>query len=169
MKTIKSYIQFLNEELNILKGPSDDETDEVFNSMTPDDALIWSVKNNLFDYAKKAIDNGANANATIKPNIYSKLQFEYTIIEFAFLYKKLEFIKYLIDNKKINLNKQDEDGYTPLMYVCKYNNFELVKYLVEHGAKVNITNKNGESAYSLGINRKVIREYLHDKLLKNKK
>jgi hypothetical protein len=35
MRIIKKYNQFLNEELTILKGPSDEETDELFKDLTP--------------------------------------------------------------------------------------------------------------------------------------
>jgi hypothetical protein len=60
MKKLKNFNEFLNEELHILKGPSDEETDEVFNSMTPDQAILWSVKHKLPDYTKKAIQRGAD-------------------------------------------------------------------------------------------------------------
>ena len=48
MKNLKYFKQFLNEELKVLTGPTDEETEEVFNEMSyeeADKALVWSVKN----------------------------------------------------------------------------------------------------------------------------
>jgi hypothetical protein len=56
MKIIKNYKNFLNEELKILKGPTDEETDEVYNEMEPEKALYWSIKNDLPDYVIRSLD-----------------------------------------------------------------------------------------------------------------
>lgn len=52
------------------------------------------------------------------------------------------------------VNKEDKDGYTPLMYVIKYTDPENIALLLNKGGDVNHKNKKGESPMSVAIQRK---------------
>jgi len=53
-------------------------------------------------------------------------------------------IKEYIDSD--NINTQDKDGWTPLMYVAYHGDLDLVKYLVNAGANIKVANKSGKTA-----------------------
>ena len=44
-----------------------------------------------------------------------------------------KLIKLLIE-KGADLNDQDKNGYTPLMWACKYNHTEIIELLLDKGA-----------------------------------
>ena len=48
--------------------------------------------------------------------------------------------------KGANLDLQDEDGDSALMYACMNNQPEVAKLMVEKGAKIDLQNKDGDSA-----------------------
>ena len=53
----------------------------------------------------------------------------------------LKFIK-----KGVNVNVQDEEGYTAMIYMAPTNNIKVIKALLEEGADVNIQNEYGGTA-----------------------
>lgn len=52
-------------------------------------------------------------------------------------------ITYLINNG-VNINCQDNEGWTPLHAVCSYGFFDVAKILVEKGADLSIPNYDNE-------------------------
>ena len=62
MNYIKKFNEFLNEELKHLPPPTDEDTEEEFNKLSPDDALWWSLDGDSPEYVKKAIKRGADIN-----------------------------------------------------------------------------------------------------------
>jgi ankyrin repeat protein len=142
--------------MKILVGPSDEETDAVFNEMTPDDALIWSIENNLPDYIKKAIERGADVN---KQDKYSN-----NPLHFASAYNKLDMVKILIKNGA-NINNENNNGWTPLHIASYYGRLNTVKLLVENGADVNIKNTKNEDVLSIFLKNNNIDMLLY--LIKN--
>jgi ankyrin repeat protein len=140
MKIIKKFDMFITEELNILKGPSDNETEEVFNSMTPTDALKWSVKGKLDNYIVRALERGADINC--------KNTLGETLLMLAAENGQLDKIKILIEYGA-DVNIVDNSNWSALMGAALHGYLEIVKYLVEHGADVNIENKDGRNALML--------------------
>jgi hypothetical protein len=148
MKFVKKYKEFLNEELKYLPPPPDEETfeinpfkridlinrhkldkkfyptdielDKIFNKMTPDEVLNYSIRYNIPKYIKKAIDN----DATIIFNNITHIN-------------DLNILKYIFNSGKFDINRS-YDGITLLMYAAMDGNYEKVKFLVEHGAKFTI-------------------------------
>jgi serine/threonine-protein phosphatase 6 regulatory ankyrin repeat subunit B len=59
--------------------------------------------------------------------MYNKDNWEYYIKS-----NNIEAIKYLLDNKLIDINIQDNDGWTPLMYASHNNYIEIVKLLLSY-------------------------------------
>jgi ankyrin repeat protein len=191
MKT--KYEQFLNEELHILKGPTDAETDATFNEMSPKDALKWSIKNDLPEYFKKAIEknieNGADINNILSDNLIINAHnnnigiVKYliengvdinikgkftgkTALMFAAQIGSLNMVKYLVEHGA-DINLQDLNGDTALKIAAYYDKFEIIKYLVEHGANINTPDNTGIST-ALSISLKPeIRNYLLSKLKNN--
>jgi ankyrin repeat protein len=58
--------------------------------------------------------------------------------------RALSQIKYLVEHDA-DVNIQDKEGYTPLMYAAKHQSLPIIKYLVEHGADVNIRDNEGDN------------------------
>ena len=49
-------------------------------------------------------------------------------------------VKYLVKNKNIQINKQNNDGDTPLHFASYYNNREIIIDLINNGANMDILN-----------------------------
>ena len=49
-------------------------------------------------------------------------------------YNKLSLVQLLINNHNldIDVNIQDKDGYTALIYAVEYKNYEMIKLLINH-------------------------------------
>ena len=80
-----------------------------------------------------------------------------------------EVKKLLSERPKININIQDEEGSTALMYACEEGMEEYIKLLVDAGADLNLQDKYGETALrkvdspvSIDISNKITR-YLIEK------
>lgn len=76
-------------------------------------------------------------------------------------------------SSKANINQQDKDGWTPLMYAVRYqSNFELVKLLISSGASVTIKNRFDSSSLLLSImynpDTKILQNLLEYYSLKDK-
>jgi len=56
----------------------------------------------------------------------------------------LNLVKYLVEHGD-NLNKEDNNGRTPLFYACEKGHENVVKYLVEQGTDVNKEDNNGNT------------------------
>lgn len=92
--------------------------------------------------------------------------FNSTALHLAIFYNRPEIIKLLVQ-LKANINAQNHDGDTPLIYAINENknNVTLVKYLLKHGANPNIINNYGHNAlsfmcYGYDINFKIIKKFL---------
>ena len=105
--------------MKILVGPSDQETDEAFNELAPDDALFWSIEGNLLEYVKKAIDKGAHINS-IKDGWIALL--------YASANGYLDIVTYLIEIGA-DINVQENYGNTALIYASIYNQLNVVDQL----------------------------------------
>jgi ankyrin repeat protein len=64
----------------------------------------------------------------------------------------IEAVKYLLDNKLIDVNIQDENGWTPLICASIYNRIEIVKLLLSYkNINVNHQNKWGRNSFNISI------------------
>lgn len=64
--------------------------------------------------------------------------------------KNLEFVKALIKSPEVDINKQDNNGNTPLHIALKGKEIRIVSALLDNpGIDLNRVNKNGESIYSV--------------------
>ncbi len=67
----------------------------------------------------------------------------------AYRSRNESLVKYLEEKHGVDVNKADENGWTPLFGACESRNLDLVKYLMEHGADVNKEDKDGETPLDL--------------------
>ncbi|MGB5919486.1 ankyrin repeat domain-containing protein [Arcobacter sp.] len=71
-------------------------------------------------------------------------------------------MKLLID-KKVDINKKDKNGLTPLFYAVIAKNLKTVKLLVKSGAKTDVKNKKGRTVFQISkdLNEKDITKILN--------
>jgi len=86
------------------------------------------------DICKLLIENGANP--------LEKDNYGLTPLHKASYRGSVHIVKILLDYNNININEKSDYGDTPLIYTCHWNHLEIVKILLEHGANVNLKNKN---------------------------
>lgn len=56
-----------------------------------------------------------------------------------------EMVRLLIENEEVNLNTEDDYGYTALCYAALKGHMDIVDLLTENGANVNATNSGGSA------------------------
>ena len=90
--------------------------------------------NLLLRKMKRYVDKHHNNNGEIIP------------VEEKYNQSRKELIR-LINSGKYNINIQNKDGYTALMYASKILTFQkIVELLLEKGAKLNLLNNDGDTA-----------------------
>lgn len=99
--------------------------------------LIAAVKNSNLKIVKYLVENGASLEAR---NAQLK-----TPLLFAASKPNSAIIDYLAENKA-DLNALDEDRDTPLILASLFGVVENVRALINHGAKINIYNRNNQIA-----------------------
>ncbi|MFP3036388.1 MAG: ankyrin repeat domain-containing protein [Wolbachia sp.] len=66
---------------------------------------------------------------------------ECTLLHIAALNGCLDIVKYLIEQRHVDVNQADKEGFTALN-----GRLDIVKYLIENGADVNQANKDDNTA-----------------------
>ncbi|XP_031268814.1 serine/threonine-protein phosphatase 6 regulatory ankyrin repeat subunit C isoform X1 [Pistacia vera] len=86
-------------------------------------------------------------------------------LHFAAREGKTDVCKYLLEELKLDVNTQDEDGETPILHAARQGHTETVKYLFEHGANPAIPSNLGATAlhHSAGIGNIELLTYLLSK------
>ena len=64
----------------------------------------------------------------------------------AVLNKDIDEVNKLLNDKSVDINEQDDEKNTPLMYACEEGMEVIVKLLVEAGANINLQGEYGETA-----------------------
>jgi ankyrin repeat protein len=131
-----------NEELTILKGPSDHEIINALEGLSAQEVFKQCRNHKLGDLGFQiAVDKGLLEDLSIK--------------EIFFKAAEGGSLKYLVKclQDGININAKeslgiDKNGHsrfgnTALLYAANYGYFNIVEYLIENGADVNIRNING--------------------------
>lgn len=126
---------------------------------TAEENIAYYMKPGMLDFAKKAINEGANAHH-IYPGNESLLHKAASSGAFDTHYT--DALHYLIDENGLDVNAQNDDGDTPLHITVthvhgpqrvgeEFNKEELnkVEFLLSHGADVNIKNNKEESSLDL--------------------
>jgi len=105
---------------------------------------IEIIKNNDVASVKKAIEEGADVDATVEDLKYqnSPITKNYSLLMVAAKSNALLVAELLI-NSGANVNQKVE-GFTALDYAIEAKSFEIVRLLLEHGAIVNPVAQNAE-------------------------
>ncbi len=126
--------------------------------------LMWAADNS-FKATRLLLDAGANVNAFAEQDGMN------AVIQatFGILSKKIttNVIDLLLKNGADidgSLSGKDVSGWTALLFASVNNDYDLVNYLLDHGADVNHTSDEGQTALSLAKqqkNKKII-NLLHE-------
>ncbi|KAI9185742.1 hypothetical protein LWI28_010266 [Acer negundo] len=83
-------------------------------------------------------------------------------LHFAAREGKTEVCKYLLEELKLDVDTEDEDGETPILHAARQGHTETTKYLFEHGANPAIASNLGATAlhHSAGIGNIELLMYL---------
>ena len=103
-------------------------------------ALLMAVKGNHAAIAKFLIENGANPNDIF---IDEKCKAHNLLMD-AIIVNNTEFATLLIE-KGADLNLQNKDGKTALMYAVRKGDIISLKLLIEKGPDLNLQDKDGKT------------------------
>lgn len=101
----------------------------------------WST----FLYAA-AFGNSSILRSIVSKNknlVNSKTKDNVTPLHMAVVYDNIDNIKYLVRNLKVDINAQDNDGWTALYYAAANNKRDAYNLLLRLGADKNIANNDG--------------------------
>jgi ankyrin repeat protein len=75
-------------------------------------------------------------------------------LHFSVSHGELEMVKYLIDNRKVNVNARNTFGGTPLMLAALFGRFDIFDFLIEHGATFDLQDyKEGKTALMFSVEK----------------
>src|SRR5690606_32522516 len=93
-----------------------------------------------------ALGDARKKKELLKRSLLLKERYDYKVsLHSAAEIGKLEMVKHLVDNKKVDFNIKDDDGLTPLHKAARTGEFKVVKYLLEKGADLEASDKDGKT------------------------
>ena len=102
-------------------------------------AAIYAAKSGHTEILKYLIDNGVDVNAKDKKTGDTLL---HTLLMHAISEGKVDTVRYLIEEKGVDISKEDETGKTEAMYAAMCGNTEKLRTLIEEkGIDVNTKNE----------------------------
>jgi ankyrin repeat protein len=116
--------------------------------------LVMAVIKNKEEAVNTLIQLGADVNKTI-----SGLGGGGTALHAAAARTMPNIVKMLLD-AGADINKEDNDGRTPLITAISLDNIDMVKFLIANGADINMINRNNETPLYIAAtlsNTKVIK------------
>ena len=99
-----------------------------------DNLLMISVQLQQLDISKLIIQNASNLKLEDK-NFDGD-----TILMMAVMKGQSEFVRYLVHDKKMNVNAKENEGHTPFMAACSGGYLDLVQFFVME-TKSNVTSR----------------------------
>lgn len=82
----------------------------------------------------------------VRFNVNEKNDNSQTLLMASCISKIEPIVKKLLENKLLDLNLQDNDGYTALMEACDHRSYNIVSQLIDKKANVDIQDKRGDTA-----------------------
>ncbi len=134
LKSVKDLVLKGKADVNIKNGPE---------GWT---AAMRAAQDGALNVFKFLIEEGG-ADPTITDD-----QFDQDALHIASFNGRAEIVRFLATRTKVNTNRKDKSGYTPLFAAAEKGFFAIVKILVEQAdAEVNSKNGNGYDSMPLGI------------------
>uniref|UniRef100_A0A2K5PW53 Euchromatic histone lysine methyltransferase 1 n=1 Tax=Cebus imitator TaxID=2715852 RepID=A0A2K5PW53_CEBIM len=65
-----------------------------------------------------------------------------------------EVVQYLLSNGQMDVNCQDDGGWTPMIWATEYKHVDLVKLLLSKGSDINIRDNSTPKAINVKASRK---------------
>ncbi len=117
--------------------------------------LTKAILENDIETVKLLIANNADVN--VRSDVFDETPLMYSSAKV----ERINITKFLIKNGA-NVNAQNNDGETPLMYAANGGNISTVMYLLDHKAEVNIKSSVGNTAlmYAAQVNNPAVVRYL---------
>ncbi|OHS99173.1 hypothetical protein TRFO_34409 [Tritrichomonas foetus] len=128
----------------ILSFKPDVNTSDQISQLTALNLACKYEQHNMIDIL---IENNADVNTTDK--------YKNTPLHYSSAGKNVHIVENLLKQPTININAQNENLETALHIAAKNGYLDIVKILQEHGANVNIKNKNHKTPYDLANNDEV--------------
>nr|XP_043909106.1 histone-lysine N-methyltransferase EHMT2 isoform X1 [Solea senegalensis] len=95
--------------------------------------LIEAIINNHIEVARYLIQNGAS--------VYHVEEDGYTGLHHAAKLGNLEILKMLLETGQVDVNAQDNGGWTPIIWAAEHKHVDVIKALLNRGADVTIKDK----------------------------
>ena len=124
-----------------------------------DECLIFYAlhKKCSFETLQLMIENGIDLEFTDSEGV--------NILDEAIVNGNIEFITYLLKEKKLDVNKtKRKSGLTPLIQASCYGNIDLVKLLISYGADITVKDNLNMTAsdYARKLGQKKMQQFLED-------
>lgn len=111
------------------------------------------MKSHILSYKEVYIfENESNKNLDslrIFLDVTENIERIYGVFEYMLMINDIDSLRMIIDTNKIDLNRQDEEGMTPIMHVIRHfqnkDDMRTINFLIDYGADLNIENKQGET------------------------
>lgn len=96
---------------------------------------------------------------------YNSISFKFDLIKLIKSNSDAQIIKTVLEHRdsKIDVNKIDNKGRTPLMLACRTKNLDLVKLLIEYKADIEATDNDGNTVLNYSLADKDISIFLINK------
>jgi hypothetical protein len=125
MNKLKTYKDFVNESITDKMTPIDREyIQNHVKDFTPDMKLTIACQQGILWLVEEAIEEGANYNT-------------WTFLSDACRYGQLDVVKYLVEEKGVDIHILDE---LPLKNTVINGKTDIAEYLIDKGANVNVEN-----------------------------
>uniref|UniRef100_A0A7N9APA7 Euchromatic histone-lysine N-methyltransferase 2 n=1 Tax=Mastacembelus armatus TaxID=205130 RepID=A0A7N9APA7_9TELE len=95
--------------------------------------LLEAIINNHIEVAHYLVQNGAC--------VYHVVSDGYTALHHAAKLGSLEIVNMLLETGQVDVNAQDNGGWTPIIWAAEHKHVDVIKALLNRGADVTITDK----------------------------
>jgi len=120
---------------------------------TPNQTINFELKkvDKITDFiGDKKFDEALNLIKSLQ-NVNQVDSYGNPIICVAAAFGGLEIIKYLIEEKNVDVNSKSSINMTPLMDASLHSNLDIVEYLISKHADINAANDDFDTALSLAL------------------